>query len=418
MPSTNLKHKIASSVGSILEWYDFALYGFFAPLLAQLFFRSQNMSIGMMKIFSVFAIGFFARPFGALLFGYIADKHGRTVVLKLTPWLITIPTLTFALLPTYNQIGNLAPISLMLIRILQGICVGGEYSNSIIYLCETTQHRHRYFIGSIGSCTGSFGIFLASSIAALCYYFFPQQELATWGWRLAFLLSLPIGVIAYIMRRGITESPEYNQLKQNKLIVKNPFIASCRNQWHDYAMALGLMFLPATSFYYVFMFIPAFLAERLGYQTGQILSESSITLFLRLLIIPIIGLIADKMGGIKIARISCILFLLLSFPLFYGLTHDKNLVGYCAFGFALLTTLNAASTPGLLVELLKPETRSTIMSFTFNVGFGIFGGLAPIISFTLSDTFSSNMASIIYLLLAALITLIATTYFKNRVNYG
>ncbi|HLB42517.1 MAG TPA: MFS transporter [Gammaproteobacteria bacterium] len=408
-----IKDKIASGLGSILEWYDFALYGFFAPLIAQLYFPSAEPSIGLLKTFSVFAIGFFARPLGALLFGYISDKHGRTTSLKLTPLLIACPTLLLSILPTYQQIGIFATIILIMLRIWQGICIGGEYANNIVYLCESTQPKHVYFLGSIGSCTGSFGILLASSIATLWYEIFPSHSLLLWGWRIAFAISLIIAILTYLMRRNMLETPVFQQGLKTKIAINNPILASYKDQWQDYLIACGLTFLPATAFYYVFMFLPNYLNSMLKFDADKILGDNSFSLLIRLFIIPFLGLVADKIGGIRIARLSCILFLLLSFPLFYGIIYYPTFTNVFIYGFALLTTLNAATTPGLLVELLKPETRCTILSFTFNFCFGVFGGIVPIISFLLVNELGSKMASIYYLMFAAVITLIATFFFKK-----
>lgn len=203
---SRFKDKFASGIGSVLEWYDFALYGFFAPLIAQLYFPSSSSNIGLLKAFSVFAIGFIARPLGALFFGSISDKYGRITSLKMTPILITLPTMVFSILPTFQEIGLFAPITLTILRIWQGFCIGGEYTNNIVYLCETTNQSRTYFIGSIGSCTGSFGIFLASSIATIWYKIFSSQDLLVWGWRLAFALSSIFGIIVYLLRRNMKET--------------------------------------------------------------------------------------------------------------------------------------------------------------------------------------------------------------------
>jgi len=409
--------KIATGLGSVLEWYDFALYGFFAPLIAQLYFPSEHQLIGLLKVFSIFAVGFIARPFGALLFGVISDKYGRTACLKITPLLITIPTLLFALLPTYQQIGALAPCMLILLRILQGMCIGGEFANSIIYLCETTQSKHIYFVGSIGSCTGSFGIFLASTVAAASYIAFPTNILYSWGWRLPFAISVIFGIVTFIIRKNMCESPIYSLTNENKLLVNNPLLESFREQFKDYIIAFGLTFLPATAFYYAFVFLPNVLNILSGHNTGSILGDNSLCLFARLFIIPILGIIAGKIGGIKIMRLACILFFVFSYPLFYGILYYNNYAWLFMFAFALLTTLNAATTPGLLIELLKPQTRCTIFSFTFNVSFGLFGGIVPLISLLLVQQLDSKIASVYYLMLAALITLIATFFFKKSRVY-
>ncbi|MBA2652576.1 MAG: MFS transporter [Tatlockia sp.] len=410
------KDKIASGLGSVLEWYDFALYGFFAQLIAQLYFPSASQSTAMLKTFSVFAIGFIARPIGALLFGHIGDKYGRTASLKLTPILITIPTLLFAILPTYQQIGVLAPIILILLRIWQGICVGGEFANNIVYLCETSAQNRTFFYGSIGSCTGSLGIFLASIVATLWYKIFPHENLITWGWRLAFILASAIGIITFLMRRNMSETPIFNEINRKQPVMANSSWGFCKSNLQNYLVAFGLTFLPATAFYYVFMFLPNFLNEILNIDTSKISSENSLSLFMRLLIIPVIGLAADKFGGIKIARTASILFLLFSYPLLFGITNYLNITHLFIYGFAFLTTLNAATTPGLLMKLLKPETRCTVLSFSFNFCFGVFGGLVPIICFLLISQFKNTMASIYYLMFAAFVTFIATFFF-NKAQY-
>ncbi len=406
------KDKIASGLGSILEWYDFALYTFFSPLITELYFPNTDSSVGLLKVLLIFAIGFFARPFGGLIFGYISDKHGRTLSLKLTPILITLPTFLFSILPTYEQIGIYSTIFLVILRICQGICIGGEYANNIVYLCESIKSKQTYFFGSLGSCTASFGIFLASIIVTFWYMIFSHHALLVWGWRIAFSLSLLIGIAIYIIRKNMNETPIFKNILKNKAIIKNPIKDSFKSQWKICINAIGLTFLPATAFYYVFMFLPTYL-NNLGINASKISNDSSLSLLLRLLIIPLIGILADKIGGIKIARLSCISFLLFSFPLFYGLNYFPSNANYFLIGFALLTTMNAGTTPGLLMEMLNPQTRCTIFSFTFNFCFGVFGGIVPFISFLLVKKLNNEIASIYYLVFASIVTFIATFFFKK-----
>lgn len=212
------------------------------------------------------------------------------------------------------------------------------------------------------------------------------------------------------------ETPTFQQVSKTKSVLDNPILTSYKSQWRDYLIAVGLTFLPAVAFYYVFMFLPNYLSPILGFNASSVLSNNSLSLLIRLFIIPFLGLAADKIGGVKIARLSCILFLFLGFPLLYGIFYTKFTAIFVC-GFAFLTTLNAATTPGLLVELLKPETRCTILSFTFNVCFGVLGGDAPVISFLLVSQIGGKMASIYYLMFAAVITLIATFFFKKRQAY-
>ncbi|KTD08529.1 MFS transporter [Legionella jamestowniensis] len=406
----HIKDKIASSLGSVLEWYDFALYGFFSQIIIRLYFPSSSPSLGLLKAFSVFAVGFFARPIGGLLFGYIGDKYGRSASLRITPLLITIPTLIFSILPTYQRIGILAPAFLVVLRVWQGICIGGEYSNNIIYLCETSKPNKLYFWGSIGACTGSLGILIASTTATLFYHLLSYESLESWGWRIAYALSALIGIAAYILRKKMLETVVFEKVK-SEFFSQNPILYSYKNDFESYLISFGLTFLPATAFYYVFMFLPSFLNEILKLEVSNVVGDNALSLFIRLLIIPIIGLLADKIGGIPIARIACIFYFIFSYPLFYGLIHTKNIYIFI-LSFAILTTLNAGTTPGLLINLLRPHTRSTILSISFNFSFGILGGIVPIISFLLIKKFNL-MASIYYLMFAALVTFVSTFFLKG-----
>lgn len=403
----NIKDKFSSSLGSILEWYDFALYGFFAKIISDLYFPNPSQTIAIIQVFSVFSIGFLSRPIGALIFGRIADKHGRTASLKLTPILITIPTICISFLPTYEQIGICAPIFFIILRILQGICVGGEFTNNIIYLCETSKPKNTFFYGSIGSCTGSIGILLASTVSALTYSFFPKKILLAFGWRIPFLLGGLIGIVAYILRKNMSETPVFNLIKNKK----NNFTTI---ELKKFFIAVGITFLPATSFYYIFVFLPNFLQTLKTVDYTNILEQNSLFLFLRLAIIPIIGLLADRLGGLIIARVSCLLFLTLSYTLMLNIVKIK-FINLSIIIFALLSTLNAGTTPGLLVKLLKPDTRSTLLSFAFNFSFGIFGGIVPTICFLLIDKFNNSVICIYYLIFSAFVTLISTFFIKEKI---
>jgi MFS transporter, MHS family, proline/betaine transporter len=412
-----IKNKIASGFGSVLEWYDFALYGFFAPLIATLYFPSTNNSIALLKTFSVFAVGFIARPFGGLLFGFISDRYGRITTLKLTPILITLPTVCLALLPTYQSIGLLAPLILILCRIAQGICMGGEFTNNIIYLCETARPKARYFLGSIGAATGTLGIFLASSVAAIFTQLFSQDALVAGVWRIPFILSVLIGFIAYRLRKKMIETPTFQNLIETKKVIKNPISNSYQKQRSDYLIAIGLNFLPATAFYYVIIFMPNYL-QTIGLNSGDVLTHNAFALFARILVIPLTGFVADKLnGGILIARLGSFLLFSLSLPLLYGVLFNQTLSATFLFIWALLTTLNSAATPGLLIDLLRPETRSTILSFTFNFCFGVFGGIVPVISFFLLEKLGTTAASVYYLMFSALVTL-TTTFFLKRTYHA
>jgi MHS family proline/betaine transporter-like MFS transporter len=215
------------------------------------------------------------------------------------------------------------------------------------------------------------------------------------------------------MRRNISETPVYNERIINKGNL-NPILSSWKHQWRDYLLALSITLLPATAFYFVFVFLPNYLSHLFNIKAEKILMDNSIILFLRLLMIPILGFTADKVGGIKIAQLASILFIVLSVPVLYGMVNFYHNFYYSIYIFSLFTTLNAATTPGLLIELLRPETRCTTLSFTLNISFGVLGGMVPFIGFLLSDMLNNASAPAYYLMFTGIITLIGLLLLKNR----
>ena len=191
---------VSCSVGNILEWYDFGLFTIFSSLFSRIFFPANNAQTAMIETVGIFAIGFLARPIGALIFGYMGDRYGRASTLRLSILTITIPTLLIGIMPTYQQIGVAAPILLMLIRIMQGISIGGEYSGNLIYLAETAPDRYRATFTTFASMGSNFGILLASFIGMLSSVLFSSATLESWGWRIPYLLSGLLCLIIYMYR--------------------------------------------------------------------------------------------------------------------------------------------------------------------------------------------------------------------------
>jgi MHS family proline/betaine transporter-like MFS transporter len=405
-----IRNRIASGLGSVLEWYDFSLYGFFAPVLAQIFFPNNSEMVGIFKAFSIYATGFIARPIGALLFGYISDKYGRVRLLKLTPFLITLPTFLIALLPSYHAIGIFSSIGLLICRVAQGLCIGAEFSNNIIYLCESVSKKRKYFLGSIGASTGSMGIFFGSSVAALFYAIFSHQNLLSLGWRLAFGSSLIAGVVIYFLRRNLKEDFYVNKV--------NPIIESFKHQKSDYLKVFGLTYLSATSYYFIFVFLPNFASHNLSLHPKDTFTANALALLTHLLITISLGLMTDKIGGIIMTRIASILFIFLSFPIFYLLIQSPSHFIYCIYLFSILSSLNAASLAGLLVNVLKRSTRCTVFSFSFNLCFGVFGGITPLACFYIAEKSHHLITPVFYLIFSAIITLVTSFFIKNGLQYA
>ena len=196
---------IAGIAGNVMEWYDFSVYGYFATVIGRHFFPAQDATSSLIAAFGVFAAGFLMRPLGSLIFGHIGDKLGRKLALATSVMVMAVPTFMIGILPTYQQIGLLAPVLLVLLRLVQGLSVGGEYTTSSIFLVERAEASHRGFLGSFVPLGATGGVLLGSAVGAAVTTALNQAAVNSWGWRLAFLLGLLVGGIGFATRRQLAD---------------------------------------------------------------------------------------------------------------------------------------------------------------------------------------------------------------------
>jgi len=401
-----LKNRLFCGLGSSIEWFDFALYGFFGSIFAEKFFPPTygHKWVALMVTYLIFAVGYVARPLGGLIFGYLGDKYGRLFSLRITPLLITLFTTLMAFLPTYHSIGEMAIVILIVIRIFQGLLLGGEFAGNIVYLCESST-KWKYFWGSIGSCTGSFGIILASLIASFFYFLFSHSFMYDYGWRIAFLCSLPLGIISFYARLRMLESPEFKAQPSSK----NPIIESAlRYKWLLF-LCIGLVYLHATSFYFVFIFLPVFLNKFRHLPESAALLHNSLFLIIHLGFIPIFGVIVNLMGGLRSQITIALAFLFFSIPIFYWVAYGTpNQIIISLFLFSVMTAVNAGIIPGLISSLIPTEVRYTVLALAFNIGFGVFGGITPFIGIYLVKTSGNILLPGVYLTMVALVTFVVS----------
>jgi MHS family proline/betaine transporter-like MFS transporter len=409
-----LKYKLASATGSIVEWYDFALYGYFGALFSQIFFpASMPAWLSLVATYGIFAIGYVARPMGALIFGYLGDRYGRVYVLKITPILISIATAAIGLLPEYKTMGIATIFLLLSARFAQGIFLGGEFAGNIVYLCESSP-KSSYCWGSIASCTGSLGIMLASATISWVYSSFNHIVIENYIWRATFLSAIPFGCLVYYLRRNMLETQAYSAIRQN-MLTSNPLKKAYSLHKKPFFLALGIVYLHATSFYFVFVFIPLFLSTYKKIPEASALVNNTGFLLLHIMLIPLFGYLSQKLGGKRMQQVAALLFISLSYWLFCGVnSNNQECLKWYLLGFSILTSINAGVVPGLLAETLPLETRYTLLAFCFNIGFGVFGGLAPVLCLLLASSIYGTISPVYYLIFTGIITLAITFFLQNK----
>ena len=288
---------VAGVIGNVLEWYDFALFGFFAPVISQLFFPSDNRIASLLATFGVFALGFLMRPSAAHFFGHIGDRLGRKKALELSVLMMAIPTTLVGLLPSYHQIGIAAPVILTVLRMLQGASVGGELIGSISFLGEHSPPERRGLLGSWTSSSATLGVLAGSGVAALVTRTLPPAIVTAWGWRVPFWCGFLVGLTGLWLRRGIAESPRFTNAVQLGEVAQSPVAEALRRDTGAILRTFGLAILMAVGFYLPFVWLSTWLGHIHRPPLTDALTINTIALAVFSALIPLGGMLSDRFGA-------------------------------------------------------------------------------------------------------------------------
>lgn len=398
----------AGLVGNILEWYDFAIYGFFAATIGMHFFPSDNPTTSLVASFGAFAAGFLMRPIGAILFGRIGDLIGRKQMLVLSIMLMAIPTFIIGLLPTHEQIGITAAVLMVLMRMLQGLSVGGEYTGSIIYLIENAPKQRRGLFGSFSPVGATMGILLGSAVGALINGSLSEAAVHEWGWRIPFLSGILIAVVGWLIRRKLPDAP----IAQNrsKAPLKEAFCENSKPMWQ----IIGLNTMGAVVFYMLFIYLPSWMATEVGETKARSLEINTFSLLILLLGTIFFAWLSDRIGRRPLLLFSTLFLVLFSYPLVWLMNHqDYHLIIIGQGLFALVFSMFVGVMPATLVELFPWKIRATAVSVGYNLPYAVFGGTAPMVATWL--VFSSNNPLVIsyYLMIVAALAFVVSLRLKE-----
>lgn len=396
---------LASAFGTILEWYDFSLFAFLTPLLAGQFFPKQNPITGALLIYLIFAIGFFVRPLGAIIFGHLGDRIGRKKTLIISIVLMTMATAAIGLLPTYKHIGIYAPLLLIALRIAQGLSVAGESTGAMLFILEAENYKSRGFIGGLLWAVVSVGMLGGSAAATVAIHFSHYD----WIWRIPFLLGIITGLLAYFMRKHTPETSMFQDALDKATLVKAPLYTTIVR--HKIAMLriIGIYTLSAMLTYLIFIFMPTYAANLIGLPIKKVTIICTLTLAGTALLIPLIGYLSDLIGRKILLCGAAIAIFIFSYPLFCLI--KQNSLAYFIIAQIFFMVL-AASFQGVInsavTEQLPTSVRFSGIAVGYNLAYSLFGGTAPVIANYLVKV-SGNMASPgLYLMCGALAAILAT----------
>ena len=392
----------AAVVGNVLEWYDFAVYGYLATIIAKNFFPPGDEVAALLATFAAFGVGFVVRPLGGIVIGRIGDTRGRKVALILTILLMAVGTVLIGLIPTYSTIGVLAPILLVLARLMQGFSAGGEWGGSTAFIVEWAPANKRGFYGSFQQCSVVGGLLLGSGVAALLTSILAPAVMDSWGWRIPFLLGGLLGPVGIYMRRNIDETPAYRRVAAAPANAggdkTSPFILAAR--------AFGFTILWTVSFYIFLSYMPTFTQKYAGLSRPAALWSNTAGLLLLMIAIPIMGLLSDRIGRKPLLLACCIAFIFLPYPLFSLMLSGASLTTIVLIqllvGLAIAPFSGAG--PAAIAEIFPTGTRSTYMSTGYALAVAIFGGFAPFIATWLIANTGSPISPTYYVIAAAIIS--------------
>jgi len=407
-PELKFRHQpwrtiIAISFGNALEWFDFVIFGYFAVAISKQFFPVSDPASALMLSLATFGVAFIMRPLGAVVIGHYADRHGRKPALALTISLMTVGTALTAFAPTYHSVGLLAPLIVVVARIVQGLSAGGEFGSATTLLAEQDP-RSRGFTGSWQFASQALTLVLATSVGAILSAVLDVEQINAWGWRLPFIFGILIGPIAIYIRNRLPESGEFKSIQ----ISSSPAREIVSKFKSKLLIASGLVTI-ATAAVYTLVFMPTFCVEYLGYPLADGFLTSLITGVLQVVLIPIAGALSDKFGRLLLAGGASLVILVTAIPMLARVTSAPT------FGSLLLfqlwigasVAIYAGTLPAMMSELFPAEVRTIGLSVSYSIAVTVFGGFAPFINGLLIKLSGSNLAPGFYLSAAALISLVA-----------
>jgi metabolite-proton symporter len=408
---------VASLVGSSIEWFDYFLYGTVAALVFnQIFFVTEDPAIGTILAFASFALAFFIRPFGGIIFSHIGDRIGRKKTLVLTLSIMGIATFGMGLLPTYQAIGIWAPILLITLRLVQGLGIGGEWGGALLLAVEYAPAEKRGLYGSIPQMGITIGMLLGT-IALSIMTLLPEGSFMTWGWRVPFILSALLVVFGLWVRKGIDETPSFKNVQEKGEIPKIPLVTTLKTHWREVLIAIGAKVVETAPFYIFSTFVVSYATTNLGFSRTAILNSVMIGTIVTTILIPVMGALSDRVGRKPLYVYGTIAMALYAFPYFWLVNQESValLVIATVLGLGIIWAPITAVLGTMFSEIFSAEVRYTGISLGYQIGAAVAGGTAPLVAATLLLKFNNSYVPVaLYIIFTAVVSLLAIWAVKDR----
>jgi MHS family proline/betaine transporter-like MFS transporter len=399
---------VASAIGNVVEWYDFASYAFTATVIATLFFPQGDRTVALLATFAIFGVTFFIRPLGGLFWGHVGDKVGRRNALSAVILLMGGATTLIGLLPTYGQVGFLAPALLLICRLVQGFSAGGESPNSIAFAVEYAPSGRRGFWGSIIATSAVLPVVLAALTVLALSSALPQEAYNSWGWRVPFLLGGPLSIVGLYLRLRMEDTPAFRRIERSQRRVEGiPAAEAFRKHLGGMALVFAVCSFTALGNYTLFSYFVPYLVENVGLSLPVALLSNAAAVTLMVLLGPVWGLLSDRVGRKPIMLAACGLVALAAVPAF--LVAGSGTLVAAVLGQMLLAVGLSFGLPlysSVQSELFPTRVRVTAAAISYNLAYATFGGTAAFVGTFLVARTGSDIAPAIYLIVMAVIVFV------------
>ena len=419
----NLRRAVLSTIMcNTLVWYDYVLFGNLVSVISKLFFPAEDRYFSLIMTFSIFAVGFLMRPFGASIFGYIGDKYGRKAALTLSIIAISVPITFISILPTYEKIGILSPILLIICRLMQGISLGGEAGNATFLIEHSKKGKNIGFFGSFETLSAVLGSIIALFMILLSQYF-TGENFEIWGWRIPFVIGLLLGLISVYIRRITGESPAYDTHKESDSLSQSPFLELFKKYKRPLILATCIDCIENCSFHIFMVFFITFIKEfsniHLSFNSSSISIIESFNIMICGVLNVFFGYISDYVGRRKVMLIASISLFCVAIPVFWLLSQDSYvalIIAYLIFVIPFAATLGPAS--GAMSELFPTKVRYTGFGLSRNIASAISGGMAPVVCTWLIRATGLTFIPGVYVMFWAVVAIVALCQIRKKDVYA
>lgn len=408
---------LATGIGHFVEWFDFGLYGTLAAIIGAQFFHSGDAQSALLSSFAVFGAGFIMRPLGGLFFGSMGDRIGRKKVLALVIMLTSAATFVMGILPTYHQVGLLAPVLLVMVRLLQGFAAGGESAGATTFLAEYAPIKRRGFFTCWIDNFGFMAFVAGSGLVLLLTALLGDDAMSQWGWRLPFLLAGPMGLVGLFLRTQLEDTPEFKQIQQQGVINRAPLRTALTTAWAALLFCVGFVVIKAVGHWVLQTFMPSYLSQTLHFTRIAAYSITTVGLLAVAILVPVMGLLSDKYGRKPLMLLGCAGFILFTYPALMLMGQgDVWSAGAAMIMLGVFIAAFDGACNAAMAELFPTHIRYGGMAIAYNIAVAFFGGITPYFAAYLILSTGNTLSPAWYVMAAALITFI--TVLRTRETAG